>query len=291
MSGTFQTNQRRASFGGSRGVCLLLIAAFANAPATATAQPVRTGDEIIAEASLQAAIKSFAEASNRAEADARMGRIRTLYGRDYGRLIDQLLLYDATSGDTENARSCVGRILEDARIPKEAAVTALVIHLDSADQSVQRMVRSLLRGYEDRSATRPPDFSAYRAIIETAVRAGKEPSDSLVKFMYETDPGTALLTMMRGYQLRDPNEMKPILWAEHVIADMFWKRQFGFLAPQEVPAATVNELDALSRHERWWVRLYVAELLHCHSELRRPEMFDRLREDRHPVVREVLLEK
>jgi hypothetical protein len=291
MRRTFQTDRRRAFFRGSLGVCLLMVAALANAPATATSEPVRTGGEIIADAPLQAAIQSFAAASNRAEADARLARIRTLCDRDHGRLIDQLLLYDATCGNAENAKSCVGLILEDARIPKEAAVTALVVHLDNANPSIQRMVCSLLHGYEDGSATRPPDFSTYRTIIETAVRAGKEPSDSLVKFMYETDPGTALLTMMRGYQLRDPNEMKPILWAEHVIADMFWKRQFGFLAPQEAPAAAVNELDTLSRHERWWVRLYVAELLYYHPELRRPEMFDRLREDRHAVVREALLGK
>lgn len=291
MSRIFQVNRRRAFFRGSLGVCLLLVAAFVNAPTTARSEPVKAGVEIVTDAPLQAAIQSFAEAANRAEADERLGRLRTLYGRDYGRLIDQLLLFDATSGNTENARSCVGLIIEDARIPKEAAVTALVIHLDSANPSIQRMVRSLLHGYEDGSASRPPDFSTYRTIIETAVRAGKEPPESLVKFMYETDPGTALLTMMRGYQLRDPKEMKPILWAEHVIADMFWKRQFGFLAPQEVPAAAVNELDALSRHERWWVRLYVAELLHCYSELRRPEMLDRLREDRHAVVREAMLGK
>ena len=174
-------------------------------------------------------------------------------------------------------------------MPKEAAVTALAIHLDNVNPAIQREARSLLHGYEDRSATRPPDFSSYRAIIETAVRAGKEPSNSLVRFMYETDPGTALLTMMRGYQLRDPNEMKPILWAEHVIADMFWKRQFGFLVPQEVPAAALDELNALSRHDRWWVRLYVVEILRHHPDLSQPEMFNRLKEDRHAIVREALL--
>jgi hypothetical protein len=241
---------------------------------------------ILPDVSIQAMIRAYSEAKTPAEADEKLQDIRKICDASSAQLISQLLLYAATSPNEQWARSQVGRILEDMRIPKEAAILALVPQLDNVNPLIQQSVRSLLNGYEDSSATRPPDFSTYRAIIESTVRAREEPQISLVKHMYHTDPGAALLAMMRGYQLRDPNELRPILWAEHVIAEMFWKRQHGFIKPQEVPESVAHELDSLSRSDRWWARLYVGALSQRSPELRRPEIVRRLKDDQNPHVRE-----
>src|SRR5438552_878356 len=102
MSRAIQTNRRRAFFRASRSLCFFMVAALANAPITAHSEPVSAGVEIVADAPLQAAIQSFAKASSRTETDESLNRIRAQYGSDYRRLIAQLLLYDATSGNTEN---------------------------------------------------------------------------------------------------------------------------------------------------------------------------------------------
>src|SRR5262249_6706985 len=173
--------------------------------------------------------------------------------------------------------------------PRHTLVEALVPHLDNSNETIRGMVRRLLRGYEDRSATRGPDYSAYEAIIEADVRAGREPQRSLVRFMYEGEPGTAMVSMMRAYQLPDQKEIKPILWGEHSVSELLWKRRFGFAPAAAGDAAVTQELEKLSRHERWWVRLYCARIVGDHAELGTREMFDRLANDSDAMVRQAAL--
>ncbi len=237
---------------------------------------------------LQTEIRGIAEASNEQELDDRLDQIKTLVGRDYDLLVPQLLHYVAHDQEAK-AKMAIGLILERLHIPKPAVVSALVPHLDHPNLAIQKTVHDLLHHHEDRSATRPPDFSSYRAIIEAAVRAGDEPPPALVRFMYASDPGAALLAMMRGHQLRDPDEIKPILWGQHRVAEMLWKRRYGFIKPTEVEPEALRQLEVLSRHDRYWVRLYAAEMCRRHAELRLPETRARLEVDVHPLVREAIL--
>jgi hypothetical protein len=50
-------------------------------------------------------------------------------------------------------------------------------------------------------------------------------------------------------------------------------------------------LEQLSKNRGWWVRLYVAELLHQYAELRTSELVNRLSEDPNRIVREVIAEE
>jgi hypothetical protein len=93
---------------------------------------------------------------------------------------------------------------------------------------------------------------------------------------------------MRAHQLRQPDELKAILWAEHVVSDVLWMQQYGFLSPDEVEPAATRELVKLSGHKEWWVRLYVAGIIRQHPSFRQPELIDRLQRDEHPWIREVI---
>lgn len=246
--------------------------------------------EIVPDATYQAALSELAAAPDQATFDIQMDQFVRRHKDDTDRLIPQLMWYSArNSGNAKsNANAVVGRVLARLSAPREVIVSALAPQLDNKDEAILSNVRNLLRGLEDHSATRPPDFSAYRAIIEADTRAGREPQTSLVRFMYDSDPGVALQTMVRACQLRDPDEIKPILWAEHVVAELFWKRRYGFVERDFVDGATQAEIARLSIHPRWWVRLYAAAIVAAHPELGSPDVERRLKADADTRVRAVL---
>jgi len=230
----------------------------------------------------QTLFASMARAVDRPEFERLVGRLTNMGDRD--QLVGQLLWYSAVDAKSPAARVVVGKVLARIDRPKTSVVRALVRRLDDPNVVVQAHARELLRGYEDRSATRPPDFSTYREIIEADVRARREPQASLVRHMYESDAGAALLTMVRAYGLRRPAEIRPILWAEHVVSELMWRRRYGFAGPREVDAAAVRELEAISRSRWWWARLYVAEIVGSNPELGTAGMNERLAADGNRMV-------
>jgi len=238
------------------------------------------------DAAFQAAISDVAKAVDRETAVQQADRLVKLGALDRAELISQLLWFAARNEKDAAARAVVGQVLKRLDVQKQVIVIGLAPHLDNRDESIRRIAGQLLTGFEDRSAERPPDFSAYRAIIEADVVANREPQRSLVRFMYESDAGSALIAMMRAHQLRDPEEIRSIRWAEHVIADLFWRQRFGFSDLKSAEASAVEQLEKLSRHDRWWARLYVAKIIGKHPELGRPEWVARLRADASVLVRQ-----
>ncbi len=273
-----------------RGRLRTLVLAIALSPAAmsraqddtppAPGQPVR----IEPDARYQATIEAIARAAGKEQLDARLDELKVLVGGDHAAVMQQALHYLAHAKDPRD-QPAVGLILKRLEVPAHSAVAVLAPQMANVNTAISGKARELLRHYEDRSASRPPDFSSYRAFVEARIRAGGEPSFELVRFMYESDPGVALLTLVRGYRLREPAEIRPILWAEHVVADLLWRRQHGFLPPNAVEPGAVEQLNLLSRHRAWWVRAYVVEVLCRHSELRTAELIERLKEDQHPRIR------
>lgn len=243
--------------------------------------------EIAPDASIQSSLANLASAPDRSAFNRQVDQLIERQSDDGRPLIPQLVWYAARHQQETRTKAFVGRVLASIATPKNVIVEALAPHLDNNDVAIRGIVRELLMNYEDRSATRPPDFSAYRALIEADVRAGREPQSSLLQFMYASDPGTALQTMVRAAQLRAPEEIKPILWSEHVVSELFWKRRYGFVERSAVDAAVVREIETLSRHARWWVRLYAAEIVKAHPELGESSVVKRLKEDADIRIREV----
>lgn len=267
-------------------LCVLLCWPIVGPAATSSAQDAAPPQRaIVPDSAIQSSLESIARADSAASREAAILRLIDQHRGRGEVLVPQLLSFAARQSADSGSRSVVGRVLRRLELPKPVLVKALAPHLDNADSQVRRIAGSLLSETEDRSADRPPDFSGYRAVIEADVRAGRPPQESLILFMYASDPGAALRTLVRACQLRDPAEIKPILWAEHVVADLLWKRQHGFIPPTGVEPAAKQQLESLSRHGRWWVRLYLAEVLRNHAELGSPELLRRLSADPNPLVR------
>jgi len=234
----------------------------------------------------QSLITQYSNSSNRSTIETALEQLISMNGGDSKRLVAQLVWRLANDQQDQVVGALAGRIFKRWEDDKNSIVAALLPLLDDVDPDIRREAGGLLRGLEDRSALRPPDYSMYHTLLEADFRAGRAPQSSLVAFMYEGDPGVALLTVVRASQMRDPAEMKPILWAEHVVADLMWRRQFGFVDAKAVDPAVVRELDKLSQHKEWWARLYVAEIIRKNPELGTKAIRERLAADSHELVRQ-----
>jgi len=244
---------------------------------------------------VQTAIGNVVAAPTPAARDAAFEQLRRLDAADRLGLIRQLVYYSSRAENTENAM-VAGAVIRRLEISDDDLVRALVPVLKATEAGAtaherdeaaafDRSVRNILGGVERRAPGRRPDFSAYREIIDEALRAKREPPAGLVQYLYEASPGEALLTMMRAYQLRDPRELKEILWVDHVVSDVLWKQEYGFLKTDQVEPAAVRELATLAARPDWWARLYVAEIMRQHPEFLQGGTVASLAGDANPLVR------
>lgn len=144
-----------------------------------------------------------------------------------------------------------------------------------------------------------PDFRHYASYLKD--HKDVKTSPYLIRHMFKSAPGKALQAMIYVQYLRVPYpplrlsksasvnaEIQPLLYAEHTISDIIWNEQFRFEVAEDQVAKAKNELSALSQHKDWWVRLYAAEIIQQHPELRVPDAIERLTKDEHELVREAM---
>jgi hypothetical protein len=80
-------------------------------------------------------------------------------------------------------------------------------------------------------------------------------------------------------------ELSEILLAEHVIGNAIWLNENGFAERFQRALPEVNaELTNLAKHREWWARLYVAEIMRQHPELRQANVVQRLCTDSNALV-------
>lgn len=216
-----------------------------------------------------------------------LGVLREESGESFERLIPQLLYFSIRAEGMEEG-IIAGFIIEQLEILDWQLVHALIPYLGTGDPKVEKQVRDWLGGTEDPSASRPRDYSQYRTFIQVRVQKGEELPRSLIHYMYDSEPGTAVVMLMRAHVGDNPKEKRPILWAEHLVADVLWKWKHGFLKRGVVEPEAVEALWDLSDHPRWWARLYVAEIMRQHPPFRTDELIAVLLTDPDESVRSVV---
>ena len=240
--------------------------------------------EIVPDDSVQAVIARLADCKDRAERQAAFERIAAVNDVSSEQFVRQLAYFAARAKDTRQSM-IVGAVVRRLEIADETTARALAPYLETSDAEVAKSVRGILIGIERRSADRRPDFSVYRGILEDCVRNRRDFPMPLVRYMFEADAGMAMMTMMRAQQLREPEQIKRILWAERTVSDVLWKQKFGFLKPSEVDVAADEQLTVLATHEAWWARLYVAEIMRQQPAFRRTEVLTALAGDSNESIR------
>jgi hypothetical protein len=86
-------------------------------------------------------------------------------------------------------------------------------------------------------------------------------------------------------QMMAKGEKSEILLAEHIVSNAIWlkENEFADRFQRALPEAQ-QELKKLAEHDQWWARLYVAEIMRQHPELRIPDVMKRLSDDDNELV-------
>ncbi len=193
--------------------------------------------------------------------------------------IVQALLYadDPQNGeDRIIALACIDRFHLNPSDKIQAAIPLLDDERTRNHAEVQR----LLRGIEGDRLDARPDFSYYRSLLQGL--KDKFPQ-SLSEHMFRRSAGGALLTYLRN-DIRAREELKKVLWAEHVVDAYAWKLQNGFLEKGAKDPDVTAELQLLAERDEWWARRYVVEILHLYPQLDDGQIMESLRSDANAQV-------
>jgi len=118
------------------------------------------------------------------------------------------------------------------------------------------------------------------------IRRIEHKSEAFVEWLFSGDPERAVLGM-ESEEFFFKN--KDISWSVHVVSDAIWKRGNGFKTAFEAAKPdAIAELEKLSRHKEYWVRLYVAKTIRNLPEFATEELKQRLADDNHRLVREAV---
>jgi len=260
-------------------ITAVLLSLFAALPA----QEARTQATITPDQRMQDHIQRVLDAATAEDQEAALDVLSANAGAQHERLVRELFFFSEAADSTREGM-LLGVVLDRLRIPPAHVIAALVPLLETDDPARRAEVGGVLAEYEDLSIDRGANFDAYRPLLERELPVG------LVRHLYATDADAALLTLMRA-RMHDRAEVRALLQAQHVIAELRWQLRFGFLAradlPQEASPAVLDALGFLAGHEAWWVRLGAARLAEDQPALAAAAQLERLATDEHRLVREV----
>jgi hypothetical protein len=242
------------------------------------------------------------ETSGRDRAMSELVKLEQVAGRDRPKLIQQLLLYESQVLGDKSMMPLV--ILQYLHYSDGFMVEALAPYVNTEDPKLRHLVRDRLEAIdrlegEKRDRLNGPNYRVYERYVRARIQREKPIPLPLVGYMYGKAPGMALLAFVEAHQWRLdglpsthkwPKEKgEPLVWAEHVVSEAIWREEHRLKEKfEEARPEAIAELEKLSKHDTWWVRLYVAEILQQHSAFRSPEMVERLKKDAHELVREAI---
>ncbi|MEQ1895346.1 MAG: hypothetical protein ABL998_22635, partial [Planctomycetota bacterium] len=138
--------------------------------------------------------------------------LRANAGARHVRLVQQLLLWSERSRDTDTGM-LPGIVHAELAIPAADVVEALLPLLASEDPARRAELAGVLSEFEDHDLLRGADFSIYRPYLR------RDAPPALVRHLFASDADAALLTLLL-VQATDPLEQRPLLLAQHELADL-----------------------------------------------------------------------
>jgi len=245
----------------------------------------------VPEKEIQDCLRSLVSASSEKETQDGLKRLRYLAGDRVGRNIVPQLIYfqqtyrPATRREAIDSHLAVEKVINRLEIREGQYLQGILPYIGTDDPQLRMRINSILKMVESGNAG-TPDFSHYRSVLDSYQRTRGYIPIELVRYMFRRSPGQTLLVCMRLYAEDYMQMWKPVTWAEHVVGEVLWKQEHAFLKPNEIEPAAAEQLDMLSRHDGWWARLYVVEIMRQHPEFKVDETVQRLANDKNELVRE-----
>lgn len=232
------------------------------------------------------------EATTREDVERRINKLINDVGpANITHLVEQALFCVQNAKDKYD-KVTGGYILRTlAKEKKGAYVWGILPYIGSNDTKLVSIIKSTLAEVDHTQVLGIYDFGYYQSALGSLHRKNITPPSVLIQHMFERSPGLAVLCCARVYANNDIETLKEILWAEHVVSDVLWKQQHGFIKANETEPAAMEQLDKLSQHKAWWARLYVAEILRQHPEFKTVDIVKRLESDENELVQQAMKPK
>lgn len=238
---------------------------------------------------------------------------------DDEQLVKQLAIYAVAVPRVEEHQVIgVLHILQVLDLKPSIPIRVLAPYLDSDNRLLRGFVRDWFESHDSHGLDGSPlpsaNYRDYVDYINRTLNMHDEVPTAFVEYIYERSPDQALLVYLRvdrrdetiarlhaigenleaarqGRQARKVkipqrrDQQREFLLAAHVVDNAIWlkENEFDEQLKQALPEAQ-EQLAKLSEHDQWWVRLYVAEIMRRHRELRLADVLDKLSEDANPSV-------
>ena len=187
-------------------------------------------------------------------------------------------------GGAFDATYALQRVTQEVDIRTRTVVhTLLPYYLHGDDERLRGFIREHVLYGESLTDELPQNDELVDALTMYVGERKKNPPWGVVQLLYWKAPSAALLGLHAFYNKGDARKHDSLVWTEHLVKDVAWKKATGFIRPGELEEA-VAQLDKLSRYEEWWVKLYVAEMLRRHPYFRDKQVLARLRADDNALV-------
>lgn len=213
-------------------------------------------ETIAPDPAMQQAIGRIATATSEEELNGPLILLKANGGEDFALLVPQLVLFSMRATDVRGGMAAAV-VVDRLHISSAQRLRAVAPYLATNDAALQRELRNLFDSVDGGSAAEAPDFTPFAPLL----RGTADPPVLLATYMLNSAPEQAL----------------PLL-ADTYIADGAARR--ALLAEAERA-----DLTRLAQHDRWWVRLYVAERMKQDPRLRTSALQQKLRDDPDAAVR------
>ncbi len=265
-------------------ISTLLFAAALTLPQAAPVAQAPLGQDPVAVVAVDESIQQEIRAALTPSGDGTLplADLRALHRTRPDALVPQLLHFSLRARGTRDAMA-FGALVDRLPLSSSDVVRGVVPFLESEEDRVRSRAAGTLAQFEDAGPNRPPRYEDYAELVRAAKRAGEAPPPGLTRYLFERDPGQALLLFQRVHST-DRDERRRILWAEHVLRDLNFRKQHAF-PTEDVRERVDAELAGLLQGS-WWMRLAASVELERHPEFLRPEWRRRLESDPVALVRE-----
>jgi hypothetical protein len=239
------------------------------------------GNRIIADAAVQDSLERLVESGP--ETIAFYEEVLKLKNHarrsGYEHVVEQAALYCAERNSPKALRYVRWQLHREDRY---RIVRYLLPYVESSDEQLRKFIEDHVLGEVWSGAADSAMDPVVRAMVDYVTKQQDNPPWRVVQILYRRAPSAALSVIGASWSEGDGAEYRALLRSERVIADAVWRE--AVLSDQEAPKTAVAELEKLSSDKRWWVRLYVAEILRRYDQFQRDDIVARLRRDTNALV-------
>jgi len=243
---------------------------------------------------------------------------------DQGELVKQIAIFAATPTEDEQQPLVAVVILGWLQITPKITIRALAPYLDTKNPQLHSFLYDIFHGLDnaDPSDRGAVNYCHYLEYVRWLFHHDQEVPAPFVKYIYERSPGRALLVfayasgsrdvvarlqlMRKTFEARqqgkelEPQEVtaqqleerekvrsrarRQIELAEHIVSNAIWLDKHGYIVRFQKALPEAKEALATLAEGEWWARLYVAEIMRQHRELRQPDVLRQLSEDGNDLV-------